>query len=73
MGETSEDICQEDINIGIDIGKERRKCCSDNIKVRYVIWCRNMTFWNLFTGAVGLRVTKIWGESDDWKLQAQRW
>ena len=73
MGKISEEICQEDIIIGRDTEKEIREWSSDNIKLRCVIWCRNMAFWNLVTGAVGIRVTVIWGESEDWKHQAKIW
>ena len=44
VGKISEEICQEDIIIGRDTEKEIREWSLDNIKLRCVIWCRNMAF-----------------------------
>ena len=45
----------------------------DNIRVKCVIWCVNMPFWNLVMGAIGPIVTGIWGDSEAWKRQTRRW
>ena len=41
---TSEEVCQEDLDTGRDTRREKKYWCYDDIKVRCVIWCGNMTF-----------------------------
>ena len=43
-GETSEDFCQEDLNIGRYTGKDRGEWCSNDIKGMCVIFCGNTPF-----------------------------
>ena len=53
--------------------RERTECRSGHKKGTCVIWCVNMPFWYLVIGAVGLRVTGIWGQSEMWRRQSRRW
>ena len=39
--------------------------------MRYLVWI--IPFWNLVIGAVGLRVTGIWGGSEVWRRHSRRW
>ena len=55
------------------MGRERREWRSDRTKGACVIWCGIMPFWHLVAGAVGLRVTGIWGVSDVWRRQSGIW
>ena len=60
-GETSKYFWQEDLNIRINTGKERRELNLNHIKRRCVILCGTMLFLHIFMVSVGLRVPGIWG------------
>ena len=58
-GKTSEEICQEGLHVGIYPVRKIREYSSKDTKGICVIWCVNISFRNLVTGVVGLRVTEI--------------
>ena len=66
-------IFQEYLHTGRETGKERRGYHSDNIKGRFIILCGNIPFWDLVMGVVGPIVMGLWGESEAWTSQTQRW
>ena len=70
---TSEESHKGDVGGGRYSGRDRREWRSDRTKGTCVIWCGIMPFWNLVVGAVRLRVTWIWGESEVCRCQSIIW